>query len=159
MFTLLFAFIKRLFSSSLLSAIRVVSSAYLRLLIFLPAILILAYASSSLTFRMMYSAFKLNKQGDSVKAKGNRLTQDSVDSGVQFVTSAGLRQSFFFSQGPQPTFVKTLYTLGVSSQVHIPKFLKSRLENVKGRWNQVIAMIHNQKGQLVIHCNPHQWVP
>ena len=35
-----FTFIKRLFSSSLLSAIRVVSSAYLRLLIFLPAILI-----------------------------------------------------------------------------------------------------------------------
>ena len=33
-------FIKRFFSSSLLSAIRVVSSAYLRLLIFLPAILI-----------------------------------------------------------------------------------------------------------------------
>ena len=33
-------FIKRLFSSSLLSAIKVVSSAYLRLLIFLPAILI-----------------------------------------------------------------------------------------------------------------------
>ena len=35
-----FTFIKRLFSSSLLYAIRVVSSAYLRLLIFLPAILI-----------------------------------------------------------------------------------------------------------------------
>ena len=35
-----FTFIKRLFSSSSLSAIRVVSSAYLRLLIFLPAILI-----------------------------------------------------------------------------------------------------------------------
>ena len=35
-----FAFIKRLFSYSSLSAIRVVSSAYLRLLIFLPAILI-----------------------------------------------------------------------------------------------------------------------
>ena len=33
-------FIKRLFSSSLLSAIRVVSFAYLRLLIFLPAVLI-----------------------------------------------------------------------------------------------------------------------
>ena len=40
-------FIKRLFSSSSLSAIRVVSSAYLRLLIFLPAILVPAYASSS----------------------------------------------------------------------------------------------------------------
>ena len=38
-------FTKRLFSSSLLSAIRVVSSAYLRLLIFLLAILIPAYDS------------------------------------------------------------------------------------------------------------------
>ena len=42
-----FTFIKRFFSS-LLSAIRVVKSAYLRLLIFLPAILIPACASSSL---------------------------------------------------------------------------------------------------------------
>ena len=42
-----FTFIKRLFSSSSLSAIRVVSSAYLRLLILLPAILIPACASSS----------------------------------------------------------------------------------------------------------------
>ena len=41
-----FTFIKRLFSSSLLSAIRVVSSAYLRLLIFLPKLLIPPYASS-----------------------------------------------------------------------------------------------------------------
>ena len=39
-----FTFIKRLFSSSLLSAIRVVPSAYLRLLMFLPAVLIPAYA-------------------------------------------------------------------------------------------------------------------
>ena len=59
-----FTFIKRLFSSSLLSAIRVVSSAYLRLLIFLPSTLIPACASSSLAFLMMYSAYKLNKQGD-----------------------------------------------------------------------------------------------
>ena len=43
-----FTCIKRLFSSSLLSAIRVVSSAYMRLLIFLLAILIPACASSSL---------------------------------------------------------------------------------------------------------------
>ena len=62
-----FTFIKRLFSSSSLSAIRVVSSAYLRLLIFLPAILIPACASSSLTFHKMYSAFKLNKQGDNIQ--------------------------------------------------------------------------------------------
>ena len=46
-------FIKRLLSSSLLSAIRVGPIAYLRLLIFLPAILIPACASSSLAFLMM----------------------------------------------------------------------------------------------------------
>ena len=51
-----FTFIKRLFSSSSVSATRVVSSAYLRLLIFLPAILIPACASSSPAFCMMYSA-------------------------------------------------------------------------------------------------------
>ena len=50
-----FTFIKRPFSSSLLSAIRVVSSAYLRLLIFLLAILIPACASFSPAFHMMYS--------------------------------------------------------------------------------------------------------
>ena len=62
-----FTFIKRLFSFSLLSAIRVVSSAYLRLLIFLPAILILACASSSPAFLLIYSAYKLNKQGDNIQ--------------------------------------------------------------------------------------------
>ena len=51
-----FTFIKRLSSSSSLSAIRVVSSAYMRFLIFLPAILIPACASSSLAFHMMYSS-------------------------------------------------------------------------------------------------------
>ena len=50
-----FTFIKKLFSSSSLSAVRVVSSAYLRLLIFLLAIFIPACASSSLAFCMMYS--------------------------------------------------------------------------------------------------------
>ena len=55
-----FTFIKRLFSSSSLSAIRVVSSAYLRLLIFHPAVLIPTCASSSPAFLMMYSAYKLH---------------------------------------------------------------------------------------------------
>ena len=45
-----FTFIKRPFSSFSLSAIRVVSSAHLRLLIFLPAIMIPACASSSPAF-------------------------------------------------------------------------------------------------------------
>ena len=69
-----FTFIKRLISS-LLSAVSVVSlsvchmwwSAYLRLLIFLPTILVPTCASSSPAFLMMYSAYKLNKQGDSIQ--------------------------------------------------------------------------------------------
>ena len=61
-----YTFIKKLFSSSL-SAIRVVSSAYLRLLIFLTVILIPACASSSQAFLMMYSAYELNKQGDNIQ--------------------------------------------------------------------------------------------
>ena len=43
------------------------SSAYLRWLIFLPAILIPACASSSPAFLMMYFAYKLNKQGDNIQ--------------------------------------------------------------------------------------------
>ena len=61
-----FTFIKRLFSSSL-SAIRVVSSAYLSLLIFLLEILITVCASSTPEFPRMYSAYELNKQGDSIQ--------------------------------------------------------------------------------------------
>ena len=51
----------------LLSAIKVISFAYLRLLIFLPAILIPACKSSSMAFHMMYSVCKLNKQGANIK--------------------------------------------------------------------------------------------
>ena len=43
---------------------------------FLPAILILAYVSSSLAFYMMYSAYKLNKPSD-----------NSVDSGIKLESS------------------------------------------------------------------------
>ena len=62
-----FTFIKRLFSSSSLSAISVVSSAYLRLLIFPLAIFSPVCASSSPAFHMMYSVHKLNKQGDNIQ--------------------------------------------------------------------------------------------
>ena len=62
-----FPFFKRLFSFSLLSAIRVVSPAHLRLLIFLLAILIPACASSSPALRLVYFAYKLNKQGDDIQ--------------------------------------------------------------------------------------------
>ena len=75
-----FTFMKSLFSSSFLSLIRSVSSAYLRLLIFLPAVLIPACASSSPTFHMIYSAFP--SPGDlpnpGIKPKSPTLQADSL---------------------------------------------------------------------------------
>ena len=59
-FSLSFTLISRLFSFFSFSAFRVVSSAYMKLLIFLLAILIPACESSSLTFHMIYFAYKLN---------------------------------------------------------------------------------------------------
>ena len=64
-----FTLIKRLLSSSSLSVIRVAWSAYLRLVIFLPAILIPACDSSCLAFCRMYSAQRLNKQGVSIQPR------------------------------------------------------------------------------------------
>ena len=62
-----FTFIKRLFCSTSFSAIRVVLSAYLKLLIFLSANLIAAYDLSTPAFPKMYSAYKLNKHGDNIQ--------------------------------------------------------------------------------------------
>ena len=67
-FTLLFHFTRRLLSSSLLSAIKVVSSADLRWLLFHPAILIPVCDSCRLAFWMMYSGYKLNKHGDYIQS-------------------------------------------------------------------------------------------
>ena len=62
-----FILIKKLFSSSSLSAIKEVSSAYLWLLIFLLAILFPSCDAPSLTFHMMFSTYKLNKQDDNIQ--------------------------------------------------------------------------------------------
>ena len=56
-------------------AITVVSSVYLRLSKFLPAMLIPACTSSSLAFCMMYSAYKLNNQGDNLYSLDILLSQ------------------------------------------------------------------------------------
>ena len=66
-FTFLFTFINRLFSSYLLSAIRVISSIYLMLLLFLLAILIPASVSSSPSFHMMDSAYRSFPSGSAGK--------------------------------------------------------------------------------------------
>ena len=69
----------RLFSSSSLSAIMVVSSAYLRLLIFVSAILIPACASSSLAFHVMYYSAYLDFPGGS---QGKESTCNGGDLGL-----------------------------------------------------------------------------
>ena len=61
-----YTFNQRLFSSSSISAISLVSYVYLRLLLFLT-ILIPVCASSSPALHMMYSAYKLNKQDDNIQ--------------------------------------------------------------------------------------------
>ena len=66
-FILFFHFHQEIFSSFSLSAIWVVSSIYLTLLIFLLAISIPACALCSPAFCMMYSAYKLNQQGDNIQ--------------------------------------------------------------------------------------------
>ena len=40
------------------------------------------------------------------------------------------------SQGPQLVFVKTLYTLSVHAQTHLPKFSETSLNKGKERYNQ-----------------------
>ena len=62
-----FILMKRLLSSSSFSAARVVPSAFLRLLIFLPETLIPACDSYNLAFCMMYFVYKLNKQDDHIQ--------------------------------------------------------------------------------------------
>ena len=61
-----FTFIKRLFGSSLLSAVREVSPACWKSFIFLLTVLIPAWDSSSLAFRVIHSAYWVNKLGDSL---------------------------------------------------------------------------------------------
>ena len=61
-----FTFIKRFFCSYSLSAIRVLSSAYLRSLIFVLEVLIPACDSSSPAFCMVYTEYKLYKYGDNI---------------------------------------------------------------------------------------------
>ena len=61
-----FMYIKRFFSSSSISAIRG-TSAYLRLLILVSAVLIPTCDSSSQAFHVMYCAYKLNKHSDNIQ--------------------------------------------------------------------------------------------
>ena len=133
-----FTFIKWLFSSSSFSAIRVVSSAYLRLLIFLPAILIPACVSSSPEFLMMYSAYMLNKQGDNIQPWctpfpiWNQSVGSMSSSNCCFLTCIQISQeagqvvwySHLFKNFPQFVVIHTVKGFGVVNKAEVDVFLE-----------------------------------
>ena len=123
-----FTFTKRLFSSSSLSAIKVVSSAYLRLLISLLAILIPAYASSSPAFPMMYSAYKLNKHGDNLQPWHTPfpILNHSIVPCPQVSQEAGkvVWYSSLFKNFPQFVVIHTVKGFDVGNKAEIDVFLE-----------------------------------
>ena len=135
-FSLYFTFIKSLYSSSLFAR-RVMSSAYLRLLIFLLAILIPACASSSPAFLMMYSAYKLNKQGHNMQPWHTPfpIWNQSVVlcpvltvmllTCVQISQEAGqvVWYSYLFQNFPQFVVIHTVKGFGVANKAEIDVFV------------------------------------
>ena len=135
MFSLSSCTFKRLFSSSLLSALRVVLSVYLRLFIFLPAILIPVCASSSLAFLMMYSEYKLNKQGDNTQPWCTPFpiwNQSVVPCPV--LTAASwpayrflkrlVRYSYVFKNFPEFVVIHTVKGFGIVNKAEVDIFLE-----------------------------------
>ena len=133
-----FTFIKRLFSSSSLSATRVLSSAYLRLLIFLLAVLIPACAYSSPAFLMMYSAYKLNKQPWQYTALTYSFSYlepvccSMSSSNCCFLTCIQLSQeageevwySHLFQNFPQFVVIHTVKGFGIVNKAEVDVFLE-----------------------------------
>ena len=138
-----FTFIKRLFSSSSLSAIRVVSTVYLRLLIFLPAIMIPACSSSSPVFPMMYShiyspvksilmklkeksekvGLKLNIQKTKILASGP-ITSWEIDG--ETMTDFILRGSKITADGDYSHEIKRHLLFGRKAMTNLDSIWKSR---------------------------------
>ena len=133
-----FTLIKKLFNSSPLFPIKVVSSAYLRLLIFLLAIWIPACDSFSLAFCMTYSAYKLNKQGDNIQPSCTPfpvLNQSIVPCPVLTVASltwmlisqeAGkvVWYSHLFKNFPQLVVIHTVKGFSIVSEAEVDVFLE-----------------------------------
>ena len=59
-----------------------------------------------------------------------------VECSLLYYYTRGPKAESPLSQGLQPVFVKTLYTLSVCVQTHLPKFPETSLNKVKERYNQ-----------------------
>ena len=113
-----------------------VSCAYLRLLIFLLAILTTACASSSSAFLMIYSAYKLNKHGDKIQLWRNPFpiwNQSVVPCpNCCFLTCIHISQeavqvvwySHLFQNCPQFIVIHTVKGFGIVNKAEIDVFLE-----------------------------------
>ena len=146
-----FTFTKRLFSSSSLSAIRVVSSAYLGLLIFVLAILIPACASYSPVFLMMYSAYELNKQYTALTYSFSYLEPDCCSmssSNCCFLTCLQISQeagqvvwySHLLKNFPQFVVIHPVKGFGIVNKAEIDVFLELScfFDNPAAIWSLVL---------------------
>ena len=115
--------------------LRVVSSAYLRWLIFLPAILIPACASSGPAFRMLYAACRLHKQGDNIQPWGTPFpiwNHSVVPCPVLTVACTQISQeagkvvwySHLFKNFPQFVVIHTVKVFDVVNKAKVDVFLE-----------------------------------
>ena len=111
------------------------SSAYLRLLILLPAILIPACASSGPAFRMLYAACRLHKQGDNIQPWGTPFpiwNHSVVPCPVLTVACTQISQeagkvvwySHLFKNFPQCVMIHTVKGFGVVNKAEVDVFLE-----------------------------------
>ena len=114
------------------------SSACLRLLIFVLAILIPAYASSSLAFPIMYSACQLNKQGGNIIAltyffpnlEPVHCSMSSCNccflTCIQISQEAGqvVWNSHLFQNFPQFVVIHTVRGFGIVSKAEVDIFME-----------------------------------
>ena len=149
-----FTVIKRLFNSSLLSVLRVVSSAYLRLLMFLLPILIPACSTSSLAFLMMCSAHRSNKQGESKQpclTPFSMLNQSVVPYRILTVASwhvymflrrqARWWYSHVFKSFPQFIMIHIVKAFGIIDETEVDIFWNSLVFSVIQQMLPILSLV------------------
>ena len=131
-----FTFIKRLFSSSSLSAIRVVWSALSEVIDISPGNLDSSLCFLSPAFLMMYSAYKLNKQGDTALTYFFPYLEPGCcslsSSNCYFLSCIQVSQeagqvvwySHLFQNFPQFIVVHTVTAFGIVNKAEIDVFLE-----------------------------------
>ena len=130
---------------------RVASSVHLRLLIFLPAILIPACASCCPAFLIMHSAYKLNKQGDNIQPWRtpfliwNQVCCSMSSSNWCFLTCIQISQEagqvvWYFhllKNFPQFVVIHTVKGFGVVNKAEVDVFAFSMIQRMLAIWSLV----------------------